>query len=168
MPSVRRLLVLVGLVVALPAVAQPAPPRVGVGFEVWGAPPSQALIPEGVAVGLRGRAALPLNADLSVAASLGLAAHLWQGAANARWVANPQTELIVTFPGRRGTMRYVFGGFGGFLPFSGGGGAPTLHVGAGTAIPLNDTSLFLEVNPSLLIGETETTAVLAGRAGVIF
>ena len=162
---------LVGLVaLSAPAAAQSpalAPPRIGAAFETWGALPNQGLIPEGVAVGLRLRAALPVNADLSVAGDLGVAAHLWDGAANARWVANPQTSLIVTLPSR-GSVRYVFGGFGAFLPLDGGGGAPSLHIGAGTAIPLNDTSVFFEVNPSLLVGENETTAVLAARAGVIF
>lgn len=177
MPSARRLpaparlwLAALALAFAVPAQAQSyalAPPRIGAGFETYVAFPNQRVIPEGVAVGLRVRAALPVNADLSVAASLGLAAHLWDGSENARWVANPQTSLIVTLPSR-GSVRYIFGGFGGFLPFEGGGGAPTLHLGVGTAVPLRDTSVFFEVNPSLLVGETETTAVVAARAGVIF
>lgn len=166
-PAIASLL---SVLAAGPAAAQSyalAPPRIGAGFEVYGALPNQTVLPEGVAVGLRLRAALPVNADLSVAGSLGVAAHLWDGAANARWVLNPQTSLIVTLPSR-GSVRYAFGGFGGFLPLDGGGGAPSLHLGAGTAIPLNDTSLFFEVNPSLLVGESETTAVVAARAGVIF
>ena len=176
----RRLLLLL-LVVALaaPASAQRrpssrtaalAPPRVGVGFDVWGAPAGQNLIPEGVAVGLRTRVALPINADLSGAASVGLGAHLWEGSDNARWVANPQTSLIVTLPSRRGrSLTYVLGGFGAYLPLDNrGGGAPTLHVGVGTAVPLNDTSFFVELNPSLLIGRQETTGVVAARAGIIF
>jgi len=179
----RRLLLLL-LVVALaaPVFAQRrpssrtssrtalAPPRVGVGFDVWGAPSGQTLIPDGVAVGLRTRVALPINADLSGAASVGLGAHLWEGSDNARWVANPQTSLIVTLPARRGrSLTYVLGGFGAYLPLDNrGGGAPTLHAGVGTAIPLNDTSFFVEVNPSLLIGRQETTGVIAARAGIIF
>jgi hypothetical protein len=176
----RLLLVLLAVVLAAPAFAQRpssrtsraslAPPRVGVGFDVWGAPAGQSLIPEGVAVGLRTRVALPINADLSAAASIGLGAHLWEGSANARWVANPQTSLIVTLPTRYGrSLTYVLGGFGAYLPLDNrGGGAPTLHAGIGTAIPLNDTSFYLELNPSLLIGRQETTGVLAARAGVIF
>lgn len=178
----RLLLVLLVVALAAPAFAQRrptsrstsraslAPPRVGVGFDVWGAPSGQRLIPEGVAIGLRTRVALPINADLSGAASIGLGAHLWEGTDNARWVANPQTSLIVTLPARYGrSITYVLGGFGAYLPLDNrGGGAPTLHAGIGTAIPLNDTSFYLELNPSLLIGRQETTGVLAARAGVIF
>ena len=171
MPSRPSALVaLVALLLITPAAAQAylAPPRIGAGFETYVALPEQRLIPEGVAVGMRLRTALPVNADLSVAGSLGLAAHLWEGSANARWVLNPQMSLIVTLPSR-GSVRYVFGGFGGYLPLDGDfPGAPTLHIGVGTAVPLNDTSVFFEINPSLLVGEDETTGVLAARAGVIF
>lgn len=150
-----------------------APPRVGVGFDVWGAPARQRLVPAGAAIGLRGRVALPINADLSAAASMGIGAHIWEGAANARWVANPQTSLIVTLPASRrgGALTYVLGGVGAYLPLDNqpvGRGAPTLHAGIGTAVPLNEMSLYFEANPSLLIGNQETTAVLAVRAGVIF
>ncbi len=180
----RLLLVLLVVTLAAPAFAQRrpssrtssraalAPPRVGVGFDMWGAPSGQDLIPEGVAVGLRTRVALPINADLSAAASVGLGAHLWEGSANARWVANPQTSLIVTLPARgRRSHTYVLGGFGAYLPLDSRPtqrGAPTIHAGIGTAIPLNDTSFYVELNPSLLIGRQETSGVLAARAGIIF
>ena len=171
-PLLRLATLAAAVALAAPAGAQSfgsAPPRIGVGFDVTGAIPGQDLIPDGVAIGLRVRAALPVNADLSLAASVGLAAHLWDGRADARYVMNPQTSLIVTLPGRGPNVRYVLGGFGGFIPLDGnGGGGPTLHAGIGTAIPLNDTSLYLEVDPSLLIGTNETTLVLSGRVGVIF
>ncbi len=147
----------------------PSPARYGVGFDVTSAIPGQELIPKGIAVGLRGRAALPINADVSVAAELGIAAHLWDGANSTQYVLNPQTSLIVTLPAREGgAIRYVLGGFGGYLPFSGGKGGPSIHLGIGQAIPLNDTSLYAEFDPSLLIGGDETTVVIALRGGVIF
>ena len=152
---------------AAPARAQMSPPRFGVGFDAIGAFPGQNLLPEGVALGIRGRAALPVNADLSVAADIGLLANLFNGSADARYVLNPQTSVIVTLPGGR-NLRYVLGGFGGFIPFDGGGGGPTLHLGVGTAIPLRDTSLYAEFDPSLVVGQDETTVVLAARVGVIF
>lgn len=154
------------LLVAARADAQ-APPRFGAGFDVSGAIPGQDLLPDGIAVGIRLRSALPVNADLSVAADVGLSAHLFEGSADARYVLNPQTSVIVTLPGSD-SVRYILGGFGGFIPLEGGGGGPSLHLGVGTAIPLRDTSLYLEFDPSLLIGEDETTGVLAGRVGVIF
>ena len=163
----RRILPLLLLVACgASAAAQTAPPRFGVGFDVLGALPGQDLVPDGVALGLRGRVALPVNADLSVAGGLGVAANLFDGRSESQFIFNPQASLIVTLPGR-GTARYVLGGFGGFLPSDGGGG-PSLHAGLGWALPLNETSVFLELNPSLVVGENQSTAVLAARAGVIF
>jgi hypothetical protein len=167
------LLALLLTLLAPDALAQrfsPSPARYGVGFDVTGAIPGQDLIPKGIAIGLRGRAALPINADVSLAGDVGLAAHLWDGRDQTRWVLNPQTSLIVTLPSspdRRNT-RYVLGGFGAYLPFSGGSGGPTVHLGIGQAIPLNDTSVYMEFDPSLLVGDGETTVVIAARAGVIF
>ncbi len=147
--------------------AQSEPPRIGVGFDLASAVWDQDLIPNGPSLGVRARVALPVNADISVAASLGIAAHLFDGRADARYVLNPQTSVIVTIPSR-GTVRYLLGGFGAFLPLDEGGGGPTLHAGVGWAIPLSQTSLYVEIDPSLLIGENETTGVLSVRGGVIF
>lgn len=155
---------------AAPAGAQSAgnaPPRIGGGLEVSSAILSQDLVPDGAAIGLRGRVALPVNADVSVAASVGVSTHLFDGRNDADTVLNPQVSAIVTLPGGS-AARYVLGGLGGFVPFSGGGGGPSLHVGYGVAIPLYESSLFFEINPSLIIGEEETTPVLALRGGVIF
>ena len=155
-----------GTLAAERADAQTAPPRFGVGFDVVGTLPGQDLLPDGVALGIRGRVALPVNADLSVAGSLGAAANLFEGRDDTRYILNPQASLIVTLPGRS-TARYILGGFGGFIPTDGGGG-PSLHAGIGWAVPLNETSVYLELDPSLVVGESETGIVLSGRAGVIF
>ncbi|MEM1117727.1 MAG: hypothetical protein AAF845_16500 [Bacteroidota bacterium] len=144
-----------------------SPPRFGGGFDVTMALLGQDLIPDGPSVGIRGRAALPLNRDVSVAGDLGVSAHLFEGASQARFVANPQASVIVTLPGG-GTARYILAGFGGFVPFNEGAGGPTLHIGYGWAFPLNETSFFTEINPSLLIGSDKTDVVLAARAGIIF
>ena len=142
-------------------------PRYGAGFDVATAVLGQDVIPDGPSIGIRGRVAIPVNADLSVAGSLGLGAHLFGGSDDTRYVLNPQVSAIVMLPSD-GSARYVLGGFGGFLPFSGGGGGPSLHLGYGIAIPLTDTSLYAEVDPSLVIGDTEVVPVLAVRTGVIF
>ena len=144
-----------------------APPRFGAGFDLYSAVTSQRALPDGPAIGVRGRVALPVNADVSVSASLGLGAHLFEGTSAARYVLNPQASVIVTLPGR-GTARYVIGGVGGFLPLSDGGGGPAIHAGYGWAIPLTETSLYAEIAPSLLIGQDEAVPVLAVRGGVIF
>ncbi len=155
------------VLLAAPVRAQASPPRFGIGFDAVGALPGQDLLPEGLALGLRGRVALPVNADLSVAADLGLLANVFNGSSGARYTLNPQASVIVTLPSR-GNLRYVLGGFGGFVPLEGSGGGPTLHLGVGTAIPLRDTSLYAELDPSLLVGRDETTVTIAARVGVIF
>ncbi len=164
-----RVLLLV-LVLAPSAVAQrygTVEPRYGIGFDVMSAVFSQDVIPDGPSLGIRGRVALPVNADVSISGSLGVGAHLFEGANDARYVLNPQASVIVTLPSR-GAARYVLGGFGGFVPLSGGGGGPSLHLGYGWAIPLTETSLYAEIDPSLVIGEREAVPVLAVRTGVIF
>ena len=145
-----------------------SPPRYGVGFDFAFPVLGDALLPDGLSIGLRGRGALPINADLSVAASLGVGAHLFANDEPTRYVLNPQASLIVMLPGESPNVRYVLGGFGGFVPLSGGQGGPAIHGGYGMAFPLRQTSLFIEANPSLIIGEDETGFVLAARAGVIF
>lgn len=164
------LALLLVLLVAPGALAQrygAVEPRFGVGFDLASAVLDQDVVPDGPSIGLRGRVALPVNADVSVAASLGVGAHLFEGADEARYVLNPQASVIVTLPSRH-SARYVLGGFGGFIPLDEGGGGPTLHAGYGWAIPLTETSLFVEINPSLVIGEREAAPVIAARAGVIF
>ena len=167
----RALAGLLALLLAAPADAQrygATPPRVGAGFDLVTALYPQDVVPDGPALGVRGRVALPVNADVSVAASLGLGAHVFGGGDDTRFVLNPQTSVIVTLPGGQSSVRYVLGGFGGFLPLSGGGGGPAIHGGIGWAIPLSETSFFAEVDPSLIIGDEAAVPVLAARAGVIF
>lgn len=145
------------------------PPRIGVGFDVLGLPPGQDLFPEGIAIGLRGRVALPLNADLSLAGSVGVASTLFAGGTSeADWLLSPQVSLIVTTPQRGNSARYFLGGFGGLMPLNGDPGGFALHGGVGWAIPLRETSVYVEVDPALIIGEVETTFAVPLRAGVIF
>ena len=162
-----------GLAAALApsASAQPYPPRFGAGLEA--SLPGQDLVPEGVGVGFRGRVSVPVNRDLSLAAGAGLAGFILGGRDDATYVFNPQVSVILSLP-RSGATRYLLGGFGGFLPFGDTDGfddpqgGPALHVGFGWAFPLSETSFFVEVNPSLLVGADETTVVLPARVGVIF
>jgi hypothetical protein len=158
---------------AAPAGAQRYAPRVGVGFEVMAALPSQDVVPEGLGVGLRTRLSVPVNRDLSVAGDVGLAGFVLGGQDDATYLFNPQLDVILSLPARD-AVRYLFGGLGGFIPLGDGdgfdepSGGPALHLGIGWAFPLSETSLFVEINPSLIVGPDETTVVLPARAGVIF
>ena len=167
------------LCLVLPALAAPAlhaqggsglQPRFGVGLEAVGTMPGQGIIAPGFGLGLRGRIALPLNADLSGSLGTGFIGYVFQGRDDASYLFNPQASLIVTIPsGDR--AKYVLGGVGGFVPLSAddpGTGGFALHLGLGWARPLSETSTFFEINPSLIIGERASTPVLAARFGVIF
>jgi len=174
-PLVGRLLPL-ALLLALAApgaAAQAYQPRFGAGFDVMGGLPGQDVVPEGLGIGVRGRISVPVNRDVSLAGDLGFAGFVLGGRDDAGYVFNPQLSVILSFP-RRETVRYLLGGFGGFI-VSGDGdgftepeGGPAIHLGLGWAFPLNETSLFIELNPSLVVGSEEATVVLPLRAGVIF
>jgi hypothetical protein len=154
------------------AAAQPYTPRIGVGFEALVTPPGD-ILPEGLGVGVRARVSMPANRDLSVAGSAGLAGFVLGGRDDAQYVFNPQLSVILSFS-RRESVRYLLGGVGGYLPFGDGDGfdepegGPALHLGLGWAFPLNETSLFVEVNPALVVGAEKATVVLPARVGVIF
>jgi hypothetical protein len=174
MPRLRPVL-LAALVVAAaaPALAQRYQPRFGTGFEALLAPPGQEIVPEGLGVGIRGRVSVPVNLDLSVAGDVGFAGFVLGGQDDATYVFNPQLSVILSFS-RRESVRYLLGGVGGFIPLGDGdgfdepSGGPALHLGLGWAFPLNETSLFVEVDPSLVVGSEEATVVLPARVGVIF
>lgn len=159
-----RALTLVLLLATAASAQRSTAPLYGISFDATTALYSQDVIPSGPSLGVRGRVALPVNADISVAGSVGINAHIFGGTADARYVVNPQTSLIVTLPG----ARYLLGGFGVFLPFSGGGGGPSIHLGAGLAIPLSEASFFVEADPSLVFGQDSVVPILAVRGGVIF
>jgi len=154
------------------ASAQSLQPRFGAGFDAVLAPPGQDVVPEGFGIGLRTRVAIPVNVDLSVAAGVGIIGFVLSGQDEARYLLNPQVSGILTLPRAR-WAGYFLGGFGGMIPLSNDpiiplDGGFTIHAGIGWVRPLSETSLYVEINPSLVIGENATTVVLPARVGVIF
>ena len=79
-------------------------------------------------------------------------------------------DQIVTLPPGRNRAPYVLGGLGAYVSFDADDttGGPTLHGGIGWVQSLSETTLFYEVNPALLVGETAVDLVLPFRIGVIF
>ena len=173
-----RLALFLGLLLPLAlaspeAAAQAYQPRFGVGFDALVSVPGQDIVPEGLGIGVRGRISVPVNRDLSVAGDVGFAGFVLGGRDDAGYVFNPQLSVILSFP-TRDTVRYLLGGFGGFIVTGDGEGVdepeggPSIHLGLGWAFPLRETSLYVEVDPSLIVGSQEATVVLPLRAGVIF
>lgn len=174
-----RLLVLAALAAA-PALAPsasaqtaPVAPRFGAAFN------GLVVIPDGVGIGIRGRAAVPVNSDLSMALDLGVNAMgvLFGGRDNADWVVDPTVSVVINLPNAQvGGQRfsYLIAGVGGYFPTGDNAdgdrlkGGPTIHAGLGWVTPLNETSVFYEVDPTLIIANSRTSVMIPIRVGLIF
>ena len=149
------------------ATAQSMRPRFGLGFN------TTLTTAEGVlGLGVRGRASAPINSNLSFAVDLGLTGFVLSGRDDATYVFDPQVSAIVTLDPRQPRTPYIIGGIGAYVPFGENSdnddGGPTLHGGFGWVQTLENTTLFYEVNPALIIGETAVDLVLPFRIGIIF
>ena len=168
-----RLLVLTGLLAVAwmlqpvhQADAQQMRPRFGLGFN------TTLTTAEGVlGLGLRGRVSAPVNADLSFAIDLGMTGFILGGRDDATYVFDPQVSAIITLNASEQRTPYIIGGIGAYVPFgndSDDDGGPTLHGGFGWVQNLQNTTLFYEIDPALIIGKTAVDLVLPFRIGIIF
>lgn len=143
------------------------PPRFGFGFN------GMLSTVDGFGLGFRGRIAAPINTDLSAALDLGLTGFILGGRDDATYVFDPQVSMIVTLPFRGNEAPYLLGGVGAYLAFEdedsdeNADGGPTIHLGFGRVQQLNATTIFYEINPALIVGETAVDLVLPFRIGVI-
>ena len=149
------------------AAAQELRPRFGLGFN------TTLTTAKGVlGLGLRGRVSAPVNPDLSFGVDLGLTGFILAGRDDASYVFDPQISAIVTLDSRQQRTPYIIGGLGAYVPFgegrNDGESGPTLHGGFGWVQALQSTTLFYEVDPALIIGETAVDLVLPFRVGIIF
>lgn len=164
--------VLVACLFAAPVSAQSGGlnPRFGVGFDGLLSIFGGDVLDDGLGLGVRGRASFPVNADFSVAVGAGFAGFLLGGRDDANYLFNPQVSGIITLPRSPQWARYLIGGFGGYFPLgdSNAEGGPALHLGLGWVRPLQETSLYVEIDPALVIGESRTALIVPARVGVIF
>lgn len=148
----------------LPAQAQQQP-KFGIGLQVTG-----TTVDNNVGPGFRFRTSVPITQDVSFGLGAALTGYIFEGRDDAAYAFDPQASLVITLPGS-GTQRfYVLGGGGAYVPFGdvNAGGGPTLHLGLGKVWLLNESSFFLEFDPSLYVGEETTEVILPLRLGVIF
>ncbi|MGI9175238.1 MAG: hypothetical protein ACR2GR_07970 [Rhodothermales bacterium] len=139
-------------------------PRFGLGINTM-------LSGQGAGLGLRGRVSAPLNTDLSLALDLGVTGFFLRGRDDASYVFDPQASAIVNVPFVSSRFNYLIVGVGGFVVFEADGdtsGGPTIHFGLGKATVLNETTLFYEINPAVIIGEQRLGFALPLRIGIIF
>lgn len=161
------LLLSLGFFGAHPAAAQDLTPRFGLGFNTL------ISTADGLGLGFRARASAPVNVDLSLGVDLGFTGFVLEGRRNATYVFDPQVSAIVNLPFRRDRLTYVLFGLGAYVPMgddeeNDGKRGPTLHLGMGWVHALNETSLFYEIDPALVIGEEGVDLAFPLRIGLIF
>lgn len=144
--------------------AQPTP-RFGVGFN------SMLSTADGFGLGFRGRASAPVNRDLSIGIDVGFTGFVLNGRRNADYVFDPQLSAIINLPQRNDQAAYILFGLGGYVPVGRNTddqqNGPTIHLGLGWVHALQETSLFYEVNPALIIGERSVGLAIPLRIGII-
>ena len=156
--------VLLAFVLADPARAQ-TDPRFGVSLQMLG-----STADDNLGTGIRVRASAPINRDLSLAFGSSITGFIFEGQDEANFAIDPQVSLIVNVPQAGDQGLYFFGGAGAYVPLgdSPAESGPTFHVGGGKVWLLQESSLFLEFNPGLIIAEESTEVLLPIRLGVIF
>lgn len=139
-------------------------PRVGLGFNTL------ISTEDGFGPGVRLRVSSPVNRDLSVAIGSGFTGYVLGGRDEAAYAVDPQVSLIVTRTDTPTQGTYFMGGAGAYLPINteDSNAAPTIHLGMGRVWLLQDTSLFAEFDPALVIGESAAAGLFSFRFGVIF
>lgn len=157
---------LLGMLSAREIAAQAPTPRFGVGFN------SMLSSADGFGIGFRGRASAPVNRDLSIAIDVGFTGFVLNGRKNADYVFDPQLSAIINMPYRDDQLAYVLFGLGGYVPLGSDiedeQNGPTIHIGIGWVHALQETSLFYEIDPALIIGEESVDVAIPLRIGIIF
>lgn len=156
----------VALAISLSASAQTLTPRYGIGMGT--------LLTTGdrlMALGFHARSAFPYNEDLSFAIDLGVSGFVLSGREGAAYYVDPLASAIVTLYPSNPRSPYVMAGFGGHVPVGSaresGDGGPTVHAGVGWVVGLQATSLYIEIDPALLIAKDYVDLLLPVRLGIV-
>lgn len=146
------------------AAAQEWTPRVGLGVN------GMVSTADGIGLGFRGRVSAPVNADVSLALDAGFTGFLLGGRRDASYVFEPQFSVIVNIPRTAQELSYLLFGVGAYAPIgeSSSSSGPTIHFGYGRVRVLQETSLFYEINPALIIAESRVDLAIPVRVGIIF
>jgi hypothetical protein len=125
---------------------------------------------ESVAPGLHLDAQLPVAGGFSVAAGGGFSAFLLRGRTKATYSFDPELTLNITLPSRSLGATTIFGGGGYHVPFGYNpeGSGPTLHLGVGRIWALRESTLFVDLVPTVVVREKTVAVLMPIRAGVVF
>ena len=125
----------------------------------------------GFGLGLRGRVAARINRDFSGAVDIGFVGFILRGRDQATIIFDPQVSGIISFEPQGDTQAYILGGIGAFVPLTNAQArqsGPSIHFGIGQARELQDSVLYLEVDPTIVVGATAVEFTLPLRMGLIF
>lgn len=152
------------LAVDNPVTAQSVNPRIGIGVN------SMLSTSDGLGIGFRGRASAPVNADVSIALDAGFTGFILGGRDDASYIFDPQASAIVNLPRTSTELSYLMFGLGAYVPMgeTTSRSGPTIHFGYGRVRVLQETSLFYEFNPALIIAQDRVHLALPVRIGIIF
>lgn len=123
-----------------------------------------------IAPGLHLDAQLPIVGGLSLVGGGGVSAFLLEGRTRGTYTFDPELTLKVTLPSRSKAATTVFGGIGyhlSFGPISEPGG-PTVHLGAGRIWTLRESTLFVDIVPTVIFRKETIAVTMPLRAGVVF
>ncbi len=150
------------------AIAQNNTMRFGIGTGLVLNPSNDSIADDEVGLAVLIRLSKPVNADVSLAAGVGLFAFAFNGTEHADYVVNPQVSLVVTLGGEK-RFPYLLAGVGGLFPTDSAENAQfAIHIGYGWIWPMKSASAFFEINPSLAFQANSTTIILPLRIGLIF
>ena len=148
---------------------EPARPAMRFGFGFTATMTTDFANPVGP--GLHARLAIPVNQDLSFAAGGSIAGFVLGGREEAVYYAAPQVLAIVTLNATLPRSPYVLFGLGGHLPFYGpennSQSGPVLTGGIGWALVLQQSSVYFEVLPGLVVARKAAKLTLPINIGVI-
>lgn len=129
-------------------------------------------IENSVGPGLHFDGKLPLVAGLSAVGGAGLSAFILEGRSDGTYSFTPEVGLNYVMPSRSKGATTIFGGGGYHVPFGTGAsisqGGPTIHLGTGRIRTLQESTLFVNLSPTLVIRRETTSYLIALRTGVVF
>lgn len=143
-------------------------PRFGLGVGLVANPTDDGLSDDDIGLAVKGRVSKPLNADASLAGSIGFYSFTFNGTETADYALNPELSLIVTLDGSS-RYPYLLVGAGGLFPTDGDKNSRFgVHAGYGLVWPLTSVSVFFEVTPTIAFQESSTTFIVPVAVGMIF
>lgn len=127
-------------------------------------------IEKSVAPGVHFDAKAQVAGRYSIIAGTGFAAYVLEGRRSGTYTFDPTLTLQITRPSRSLVANTFFVGGGAHYSFGdrGIGWAPSAHLGVGRLWALRESTLFVDLRPTVIIREQGVSLRMPLRAGVVF